>query len=124
MLFIKKTGQKIVPVLLAILLCYAANITINQHYHQLSSGLRLLHAHPFHNNTNNVDPFQNHNHSSSELILLEQISTSVFLIGLFFLFLTSLLLISEFTTFPYIPGFKNPVLYFLKNYHAPPCQPY
>jgi hypothetical protein len=106
-----------------IVLCSLTNATINQHFHKLSSGEIIEHAHPF-KKGNTGNPFQEHNHTSEELILLAQISNPVLLICLFLMFLAPLLIYSEVRNAPLIITFKNPDLYFLKNYHAPPVVSY
>lgn len=79
----------------------------------------VKHAHPY-DKENAGKPFQEHPHTSSEFVLLEQIFNTVFWICLFFMFLAPLLSVIDIKTFPLIIAFKNPDLYFLKNYHAPP----
>jgi len=124
LLHLRKIIQIIIPVLLVIVFCYVTNATINQHYHKLSSGLILNHAHPYQNNEDAGNPFKKHSHSSSEFILLDQISTTVFWIYLFVLFLTPLLFTFEIKTSPLVITFKKIYLYFLRNYHAPPGTSY
>lgn len=119
LLQVRKIARVIIPILLVIVICYVANATINQHFHKLSSGLVVKHAHPY-DKGDTGKPFQDHHHSTSELVLLDQISNVFFRIHLFFLLLAPLLFIIEITTLPIITTFKNPDLYFLKNYHAPP----
>ena len=121
---LRKISRIIIPVFLVIVICFLTNTTINRHFHKLSSGLVINHAHPFNNKGNTGKPFQEHHHTSSELILLEQISNTVFWIYLFVLFLTPLLPVYEITNSPLVITFKNHDLYFLKNYHAPPVTSY
>jgi len=123
LLHLRKISRVIIPIFLVIVICFLTNTTINQHFHKLSSGLIVKHAHPF-DRGNTGKPFQEHHHSSSELILLEQISNTVFWIYLFLLLLPPLLLLDEITNSPLVITFKNPDLYFLKNYHAPPDNSY
>lgn len=121
--YIRKKARIIIPIFLVIVICFLTNTTINQHFHKLSSGLIVKHAHPF-NRGNTGKPFQEHHHSSSELILLDQISNTVFRIYLYLLFFAPLLLVDEIANSPFIITFKDPDLYFLKNYHAPPDNSY
>jgi hypothetical protein len=116
---LRKISQVIVPVFLVVVFCYLANSTVNQHFHKLSSGMVIEHAHPF-KKENTGSPFQQHHHTSSELLILGQISISFFWIYLFFNFLFGLFCVYRTIIAPLLITFKNPDLYFLKNYHAPP----
>ncbi|MCU0473777.1 MAG: hypothetical protein MUC93_10500 [Bacteroidales bacterium] len=123
MLPVRNIARIIVPVLLAVTLCFLTNTTINQHFHKLSSGIVIKHAHPF-DKENTGNPFQKHQHSSSELVLLDQMYNTVFWIYLSILFLTPLLFENEITNSPFVITLKNPDFYFLRNYHAPPAYSY
>jgi hypothetical protein len=107
------------PVFLVIVLIFLTNTTINRHFHRLSSGYIISHAHPF-SKGNAGNPFQDHHHTTSELIILDQISHTVFWIYLFILLLSSVLFTFTTKDIPFFIVFKNPDLYFLKNYRAPP----
>ncbi len=120
MLHLRKISRILVPVFLVVILCYVANATINQHYHKLSSGVILSHAHPYQNSDNPGIPFKDHNHSSAEFIFLEQISITVFWISLIILLLTPSLGIFKELSVPVVHFFRKQYLYFLRNYHAPP----
>lgn len=120
---VRKIARVIIPIFLVTVICYLTNATINQHYHKLSSGLVVKHAHPY-DKDDTGKPFQDHHHSSSELILLDQISNVFFRIFLFFILLAPLLFVIEIKTIPPVTTFKNPDLYFLRNYHAPPGSSY
>jgi hypothetical protein len=119
----RKISRIIIPIFLVIVVCYLTNSTINQHLHKLSSGLVVQHSHPF-DKGNTGTPFQKHHHTSSELLLLDKISSTVFWIYLFILFFIPLLLADKITNSPLVITFKNPDLYFLRNYHAPPENSY
>jgi hypothetical protein len=108
------------PVFLLIVFCYVANATINQHYHKLSSGIILSHAHPYQNSDDAGVPFKNHTHSRAEFIFLEQISTTVFWIYLFIVLLIPSLFIFKTVPVPVVIFIRKRFLYFLRNYHAPP----
>jgi len=123
LLYLRKIARIIIPIFLVIVICFLTNTTINQHFHKCSSGLVIKHAHPF-DKGNTGKPTQEHNHTSSELFLLEQISNTVFWIYLFFIFLALLLFIDEIINFAPVITFKNSDLYFLRNYHAPPDNSY
>jgi hypothetical protein len=117
--YLRKIARVIIPIFLVVVICYLTNATINQHFHKLSSGLIVIHAHPFEKG-NTGKPFQEHHHTSSELILLGQISTTIFWVYLFLIFFATLFFVYEIKDYPLFIIFKNPDLYFLKNYHAPP----
>ncbi|NLN31083.1 MAG: hypothetical protein GX158_07625, partial [Bacteroidales bacterium] len=99
---------------------YITNATINQHSHKLSSGVVVIHSHPFSKSSTGT-PFHDHNHSHEELILLNQISASLFRIYLFIVILNisaGVLLVKNHIcrTSPKVSD-----LFFLRNYHAPPA---
>ena len=115
----KKTARIIIPVFLIIVFSFLTNNIVNQHFHKLSSGQIVKHAHPY-NEENSGTPFQKHHHSSSELLFLEQMSNTVFWVCLFFAFMAMLFITAEIQNTPLVIAFKLPDLFFLKNYHAPP----
>lgn len=123
MLHVRKISRFIIPVLLVVVFCFVSNATLNQHYHKLSSGLVVKHAHPF-DKGDIGNPFQEHQHSTSEFYLLEQISNIVFWIYLFIFLIASCLLTGEIIIFPLLITHKKRDIYFLKHYRAPPCTSY
>lgn len=121
--YLRKITRIIMPVLILVVICFLTNATINQHMHKLSSGIIIKHSHPF-NNNNAGNPFQEHNHTSAELVFLDQMSNTFFWIYLFILLLNCLFVGYKINIRYYGITFCNPDLYFLKNYRAPPCQIY
>jgi len=119
LLQIRKTALTIIPVFLLVVIFSLTNATINQHLHKLTSGIIIKHAHPF-DRENTGRPFQEHRHTTDEYIILEQISNIVFWIYLFILLLPLSLFIRKAPDFHLVVIFKNPNLFFLRNYHAPP----
>jgi hypothetical protein len=117
---LRKISRLLMPVFLVVVFCYVANATLNQHYHKLSSGIIMSHAHPYHNNNDAGVPFKNHSHSSAEFIFLDQISTTVFWIYLFIVLLIPSLFIFNTPLVPVVIFIRKRFLYFLRNYHAPP----
>jgi len=116
---LRNIARVIVPVLLMVAFCFITNATINQHFHKLSSGIVVKHAHPF-EKEGTGKPFQEHHHNQAELVYLELTSNSAFRIYLFIILLIPLLFLFEITR-PLLVGTYNiPELYFLENYHAPP----
>jgi TRAP-type C4-dicarboxylate transport system permease small subunit len=117
--FLRKIAKIIIPALMLVVLCYLANASMNQHSHQLSSGIMVNHAHPF-EKKDTGNPSGDHHHTRLELILLEQISVNYFWIYLailfifpFFLTLSDIIIREKYIL-------RSPYLYFLNNYHAPP----
>jgi len=117
---LRKINRLLMPVFLLIVFCYVANATLNQHYHKLSSGIILNHAHPYHNSDDAKVPFKKHTHSKAEFIFLEQISTTVFWVYLFIVLLIPSIFIFKTQSVPVDIFIRNRFLYFLRNYHAPP----
>jgi hypothetical protein len=120
---LRKIARFIVPVFLLVVICFITNTTINQHYHKLACGIVVKHAHPF-SKSNPDKPFQDHQHSSSELLLLDQMSNTIFWIYLFVFLQFPLKILFEIIRYPLVILFKNQELYFLRNYHAPPESSY
>ena len=75
MLGLRKSAKFIIPVLLVSIICFFSNLALNQHFHKLSSGEVVKHAHPF-KKGNAGNPFQEHNHTAAEMVMLEQISNN------------------------------------------------
>lgn len=116
---IRKMARIIIPVFLIVVIFFLTNETINQHFHKLSSGQVVKHAHPFERDSTG-NPFQEHHHSSSELLLLEFMSGTVFWIYLAIILIAPLFFAHEIQNSRFAVIFRNPDLYFLRNYHAPP----
>jgi hypothetical protein len=120
---IRKISRVVVPAFLAVVILYLVNATVNQHFHTLSSGMVIEHAHPF-KKPNTGSPFQEHQHTSSELLFLGQVSMSFFWLCLFTFFLIRLFCLYRVKNSRPVLTFQNPDLYFVKNYHAPPVSFY
>jgi len=120
---LRKISGTVIPIFLLVVLCSLANATANQHFHRLSTGITVKHAHPFDRGQEGT-PFQEHHHTSSELLILDQISNPALLLGLFFIFLTLLIPVRKTKNSTDNVSFVNPDLFFLKNYHAPPLTSY
>lgn len=89
MLFIHNTLKN--RVFLVTLILFAIgwvnfNISFFSHYHVTEDGMLIIHAHPYHKKDTQSNPYPNHVHTKSELILLAiTIQTSAILI-LYFLY--------------------------------------
>ena len=116
---LRKISRILIPLFLMVVVCFLTNASLNQHYHKLSSGLVIKHAHPF-NKESTGQPFQEHRHSSSELILLDQASHIFFRIYLFIIFFITLFATHEIINSRFVLSCGNRDFYFLNNYHAPP----
>ena len=116
---LRKISRILIPLFLVVVVCFLTNATLNQHYHKLSSGLVIKHAHPF-NKESTGQPFQEHRHSSSDLILLDQASHIFFRIYLFIIFFITLFATHEIINSRIVLPYRNRDFYFLNNYHAPP----
>ncbi|MFP4064329.1 MAG: hypothetical protein ACLFN2_02060 [Bacteroidales bacterium] len=75
----------------AVLLLFHNQLT-NWHYHVTGQGIMVEHAHPFTNNMIPGTPFQNHQHSEFEYLVLAQLMQSIVLIVLILLLLGQLFL--------------------------------
>ncbi|MBN2633930.1 MAG: hypothetical protein JXR66_10260 [Bacteroidales bacterium] len=83
----------------------------------------MKHAHPV-KQGNVGNPWQEHNHSTSEFLLLDQMFNTFFWIFLFFIYLIiSLRVTREFISANYCHP-KKRYLFYLLNYHAPPSSSY
>ncbi len=119
MSLIRNIARVILPVFLLSILLYLANATVNQHMHMLDSGIVVNHAHPF-EKPNPAKPSEGHHHTSTELILLNQISANAFWIYLFILLLSPIFFTFSAFIIRKLAASSQPDLYFLRNYHAPP----
>jgi hypothetical protein len=120
---LRKISKIVIPFFLLVVLCSLVNATVNQHFHRLSTGIVVKHAHPFDRGEEGT-PFQEHHHTSSELLILDQISNPALLLGLLFVSLILLIQAKKIRNAADNVTFVNPDLFFLKNYHAPPLTSY
>ncbi len=58
--------------LIGIMVIMIANQAVFTHFHLLSNGLVITHAHPYNKNSDKA-PFKKHHHSSAEYVLLKQV---------------------------------------------------
>jgi hypothetical protein len=102
---------------------FLTNITINQHFHKLSSGQIIKHAHPYDKGKEST-PFQEHQHTSAELFLLEYLTSSPVCLMMFLLFLVPIFTLIERKTSLFSVTFISHLLSSLRNYRAPPATSY
>lgn len=84
-------SQLLLIMSLPAILALQYNQVANWHYHVLSNGMVVEHAHPFQNKQQKGTPFQQHQHSDAEIALLTVLSNVLPLI-VSFLVLAGLLL--------------------------------
>ena len=119
MVVLRKIKKYLIALLIpAILFLFFNNIS-NKHYHILSDGTVIQHAHPF-KNSNSNSPFQNHKHSKTEFAFLTAINNVVTLVALALILITGTLPFIQRKYFE-IKSFPKKSLYFktLKS-RAPP----
>jgi hypothetical protein len=77
------------------------NQTANWHYHIMSNGAVVIHAHPYKSNTIPETPFQKHHHNNFEFLFLSLIFNTVpLLVALLLYGLLSLYKTGELLLFP------------------------
>jgi len=120
MRFLRRYNKIILLLVFPALCLLFYNNTSNWHQHQLFSGEITSHAHPFSTPTDDPVPFQKHNHSKTEYLILDMMN------HIFLLLLVSLFLIKVFISIiskPFIPHQKIPVnsdYWFVRNFRGPP----
>ena len=105
--------------LLPALIWLFTNATINTHYHILSNGIKITHAHPYDKNFGEPNPFPDHKHIRGELILLDLISNPLTLVT----FTAAGIVLSmniKIVTSYYMSSCPVREHYYIFNYHAPP----
>ena len=108
--FVRKYKLVFLTVLLPAIFCLYFNQAFNGHYHKLSNGEIVYHAHPFQHQSNNKSPFENHRHSESGYAILALLSNPFVLLSVF------LVLISPLTIPLKIIGYKPNRLFSSYNY--------
>lgn len=78
--------KKIVSIVLVhLVLVLFFNLSANWHLHKLPNGMVIEHSHPYDKSSNDHSPFQKHNHSDFELVILSLISSTNFGITIIFI---------------------------------------
>ena len=106
--------------LLPAMILLMANSVVNRHYHQISGGQIICHAHPFDNNTKGNTPYQSHDHSKAEYIILWLVSNILILLTGLIVTLLLILPLTEkiFNTDVYLSPVKE--YYYINASRAPP----
>jgi len=115
-------SRSLILILLAAVLWFFYNASVNRHVHILSDGYAISHAHPFADKQANPGQSEetSHRHSKKELMLLSLFN------GLIYSFIIVLILSPFLHTFPQFlssgPGHQKTVrnYYQVHHYHAPP----
>ncbi|MDA3779065.1 MAG: hypothetical protein PF487_02345 [Bacteroidales bacterium] len=89
---LRKIKRIIAMVVLPLVLFLLYNSTSNLHYHKLSNGQIITHAHPYSNNTDNT-PLQKHKHTKIQYFFFHNITFWAF--TLVSIFILSILLCSS-----------------------------
>jgi len=110
---VKRNKFIFITILLPAIFCLYFNQAFNGHYHKLSNGEIIYHAHPYQHQNNNKSPFENHRHSKPKYIILALLSSPFVLFGAF------LVLISPLTIPFKIIGYKPNRLFSSYKYHYP-----
>ena len=104
---------------LPIIIWLFTNAAINTHTHIINNGIIISHAHPYDKSGSNPDQFPGHNHTKSELFLLDLFSHPLILLT----FATVIFILSNRNKLIFIPYLVQSFFrehYYVLNYHAPP----
>lgn len=117
---LRKYKLLLVSILLPMILIGAYNVVAYGHQHILDTGEIIYHSHPFKSTNTNNTPFEKHNHSQSELIILHQL-TNLLTSALIVFTIFSILLKQNYInkTVLYIRFYKSSFVNSL-NYRGPP----
>lgn len=76
-----KKYQKFILVILFPALCWLFfNAVYNRHFHELSSGIIISHAHPYDKTQDCSSPYASHSHTEDEFLLYDIISDTILFI--------------------------------------------
>jgi hypothetical protein len=120
---LRNIARVLIPVVLLLVVGFITNSTINQHFHELSSGIIEKHAHPYEKGAGD-DPFSDHNHTTLELILLNQLFNTFSEIVIFLIISVLVFKILVKIIFLTDDFFKDFYLLCLNNNRAPPVNSY
>ena len=123
MLSFRYIAKFLVPVIILTVGCLLLNDSFNQHYHKLSGGFVVKHAHPYQKDNSGL-PFQSHHHNSFEFFLLNQLAVFLFIFSSYLCLLFLFQFLLNRLAFPISIGFFQSDYYYLKNNRAPPLPVY
>ncbi len=75
----RQMSKNIGIVLILAFVCFIINSSANGHFHQLTNGSKIFHAHPYDKQHDKNSPEKSHHHTNFEFFILELITSSVFL---------------------------------------------
>ena len=102
------------------LMFHSYNQATNWHFHKLSDGTLVKHAHPYKKGTSETTPFQKHQHTAKELLLLHLITQLLVFVSVLIAFLR--ISFSIITTFslPTRVDLSKLLLQQIRSWRAPP----
>lgn len=120
----KKKWQALIAAIVipAIVLLYY-NQSANWHYHITENGIVVEHAHPFSNSMIPGTPYQDHEHSDFEYLVLAQLMHTLGLAAIVLLLLASVLLRQRKNTPLPVPVVTGPDPMGPNPTRGPPCFP-
>lgn len=118
-----KIVKKIILLILLPAICWLFfNAVYYRHFHQLSTGITISHAHPYDKSENCAsNPFASHNHTEDEFIIYDVISNTILLIVISSFIALSLfeILLKQYR-FKLQENFNNSYPYLINDYRGPP----
>jgi hypothetical protein len=72
--FLRNTSKFLALALIPVVMFLFHNQLSNWHYHILSNGMMVKHAHPYNKSEKPTTPFSNHQHSDFDFFILGQLS--------------------------------------------------
>lgn len=118
--FVRKNKYIFLAILLPAILYLYYNTAANGHYHKLSDGEIVCHAHPFQHQTSKDSPFENHHHSNFEYSILTQISNPFSLLCVFHVLLCLFIVCYKKFEYPSNISFSIRKYYYRNVYRGPP----
>lgn len=83
MVLIRRLGKYLLLASLPAIMLLVYNNTANWHYHILKDGTITKHAHPYTKDAQHNSPFQKHQHTEIELVILTQLTNILFMLVVF-----------------------------------------
>lgn len=120
MIFVRKNKYIFLAILLPAILCLYYNTAANGHYHKLSDGEIVYHSHPYHHQSSDDSPYENHHHSDFEYSILTQISNPFTLLYVFLVLLVLFIVCYKKFEYPSNILFTASKYYLLNVYRGPP----
>lgn len=119
MKFTRQMSKYTSVVLILAFVCFIINSSANGHFHKLTNGSKIFHAHPYDKQHDQNSHEKSHHHTNIEFFILELINSAVFIFSVGLVFNPSRIHLKNINTFSYwiIPEKEwSPVF----NKRAPP----